>query len=231
MSEAGTPIERRKRGRPRLTPGVESGDQREKILHAAAQLFISQGYAGTGTREIAAAAGLEQSSLYNWFSRKDNILAELLDRTIPPALATKDLLNFQNREPDVRLHALTRFTVRSLCDGPVNLAILQLLPEAKGTPFAEFWARREALKFRYWALLAELESADRLVVDNLELATDLVFGLVESVITWFDRLGPLSIGQVAEFIASSVIRAVVSPPLELDRLRMASDEALISISI
>jgi hypothetical protein len=55
--------------------------------------------------------------------------------------------------------------------------------------------------------------------------------MVESVITWFDRLGPVSIGQVAEFIATSVIRAVVSPPVDLDRLRMASDEALISISI
>jgi hypothetical protein len=121
--------------------------------------------------------------------------------------------------------------VRNLCDGPVNLAILQLLPEAKGTPFAEFWARREALKFRYWALLAELESADRLVVENIELATDLVFGLVESVITWFDRLGPLSIGQVAEFIASSAIRAVVSPPIELERLRRSSDAALTSLAI
>jgi AcrR family transcriptional regulator len=84
MADSSASIERRKRGRPRLTPGVESGDQREKILHAAAQLFITQGYAGTGTREIAAAAGLEQSSLYNWFSRKENILAELLDRTSSP---------------------------------------------------------------------------------------------------------------------------------------------------
>src|SRR4051794_26097197 len=108
--------EPRRRGRPRASAVAVTGDPREQILDVAARLFARQGYAATGTREIATGVGLRQASLFHWFSRKDDILAELLDRTVAPALAASDALRDPEIDPVVRLYALARRDVRTLCE-------------------------------------------------------------------------------------------------------------------
>lgn len=51
---------------------------REKILEEALTLFSQKGYNGTSVREIAGAAGIKESSLYNHFANKQ----EIFDRTV-----------------------------------------------------------------------------------------------------------------------------------------------------
>jgi AcrR family transcriptional regulator len=211
----------RRRGRPRLL--ARATEAREEILEAAGRLFTTQGYAGTGTREIAAAVGLEQSSLFHWFARKEDILAELLERTIAPALAASELLNVEDAPPEARLFALARRDVTNLCSGPVNLAALQLLPEARNRAFAQFWDRREELKRRYGRIVAELSEADQLAVPDPGLATDLVFGLVESVITWFERGGRTAVDEAADEVAASAVRMTVSRPIDIETIRRISE--------
>lgn len=224
---AGQP--RRRRGRPRLLPRITEADPREEILEAAGRLFTTQGYAGTGTREIAATVGLEQPSLFHWFARKEDILAALLDRTVAPALAASELLDRKEVAPEVRLFALARRDTRNLCSGPVNLAALQLLPEARDPAFAGFWQRRDELARRYGRLVAELADAGRLAIDGVDVATELVFGLVESVITWFERGGPLSADRVADAVALGAVRMTVPEPVDAEAIRKAADELLRSV--
>jgi AcrR family transcriptional regulator len=212
----------RRRGRPRAVLS-DAADPREEILSAAAALFAARGFAGTGTREIAAAAGLRQASLFHWFARKDDILAELLDRTVAPALAAADTVRDAETRSDVRLYALARNDVANLCSGPVNLGALQLLPEARAADFAGFWARRAELRTRYRQLIDELAAEERLAAVDPRLATDLVFGLVESVITWFDRGGPTPAVAVADAVALAVVRSIVHRPTEARRLRAGAD--------
>jgi len=46
----------------------------EQIVNAAAQFFCEKGYHSTSMREIAAAAGMNMSSIYQYISTKDDIL-------------------------------------------------------------------------------------------------------------------------------------------------------------
>ena len=46
---------------------------RQAILNAAHQLFVQQGYHGTSMRQIAEAAGIGLSSLYNYFQSKEGV--------------------------------------------------------------------------------------------------------------------------------------------------------------
>jgi len=48
--------------------------RQEQILHAAGPLFAKKGYHSTTTREIAAAASINNASLYKYVSSKDDIL-------------------------------------------------------------------------------------------------------------------------------------------------------------
>ncbi len=59
---------------------------RQKILETAAALFARRGYYGTSTRDIADEVGIRQPSLFHHFESKQDLLAELLDRDLKPAL-------------------------------------------------------------------------------------------------------------------------------------------------
>ncbi|MDA8244386.1 MAG: TetR/AcrR family transcriptional regulator [Elusimicrobia bacterium] len=57
-----------------------AGDNRSRILAAAARLFTRQGFHGTSTRDIAAEAGVSLGNIYNYFGTKEEIFVSLLRR-------------------------------------------------------------------------------------------------------------------------------------------------------
>ncbi len=83
----------RGRGRP---ANSSSGDTIADLLRAARRLFAAKGYAGTSNREIAAAAGLAHTAIYNHFGSKaqlftavfvdvQDLLVVELDRSVAAA--------------------------------------------------------------------------------------------------------------------------------------------------
>ncbi|MCL2007518.1 MAG: TetR/AcrR family transcriptional regulator [Treponema sp.] len=52
---------------------------RQKILDSAIRLFAEKGYTETSVRELAAAAGIKEASVYNHFPSKNIILEEILE--------------------------------------------------------------------------------------------------------------------------------------------------------
>jgi AcrR family transcriptional regulator len=199
---------KRRVGRPRANAAI-SEDPSEDILNAAASLFCSAGYTATTTRQIADAAGLRQASLFHHFARKGDLLGALLDRTVEPALDFVAWLDTVDAEPAIALATLVRFDVVNLCSLPHNLGTLILLPESREPQFAPYWAKRDTLRDRYELLLTDAVGDGSLVVDDVTMATDLLFGLVESVITWFPRRSDLSAHAAAHAIAELTLRSLL----------------------
>lgn len=170
------------KGRPRV--GVSAHPDLpapEQILRAAARLFVDCGYDATSTRAIAAAVGIRQASLYYHFASKADILAELLSRTVTPSLDAAERLLADAGDPAVRLHALVTVDCRLLLDAPANVGALYLLPEVRAERFADFRAQRTRLRDAYGTLV-EQAAAPGAELGPLDVLTDVVFGLVESVI-------------------------------------------------
>jgi AcrR family transcriptional regulator len=57
-------------------------DTHERILDVAARLFVEHGYDGTSVRDIAAALGIANPSLYYHFGSKAELLTELLSEPL-----------------------------------------------------------------------------------------------------------------------------------------------------
>jgi AcrR family transcriptional regulator len=74
---------------------------RERILDAALDLFIEQGFDGTSLRQIAEVLGVTKAALYYHFESKDDILLAL----------------------HMRLHAFGRDALLQMADAPVTLAL------------------------------------------------------------------------------------------------------------
>ncbi|MGA4992087.1 TetR/AcrR family transcriptional regulator [Nonomuraea bangladeshensis] len=81
------------------------GVTRQRALIAASKLFAVRGYHGTSTRDIANAVGVRQPTLYRHFASKAEILAELLDADLLPALERLRTALAAEGSPAARLHA------------------------------------------------------------------------------------------------------------------------------
>jgi TetR/AcrR family transcriptional regulator len=55
---------------------------RERLLTAAAELFVYKGYAATTVREIVGAAGVTKPALYYYFRNKEGIYLELMRESL-----------------------------------------------------------------------------------------------------------------------------------------------------
>src|SRR6185437_9994486 len=57
---------------------LDSDDRRKAIVDAAVPLFARNGFAGTTTRELAAAAGVSEALLFRHFPSKQSLYREIL---------------------------------------------------------------------------------------------------------------------------------------------------------
>ena len=64
-------------------------DTRQRILLAAAQVFSEKGYARATTRALAAAAGVNEVTLFRHFGNKQNLFAAVIEQFGGPALTTE----------------------------------------------------------------------------------------------------------------------------------------------
>lgn len=170
-------------GRPRALPRESDADPQKEIQAAAAHLFVSRGYTATSTRAIAAAVGLRQASIFHYYPRKEALLADLLDETIRPTLEYAAELERVGLSPRPALWLLVAKDVATLCRAPHNAGSLQLLPEVRSPQFAWFWQRRQDLVDHYHHQVETGLVRGEFTCAHPALATDMVFGLVESVIT------------------------------------------------
>jgi AcrR family transcriptional regulator len=75
------------RGIPSHTDRVSSADEtRQRIMLAAAQVFAEKGYARATTRALAAAAGVNEVTLFRHFGNKQNLFAAIIGEFAAPAL-------------------------------------------------------------------------------------------------------------------------------------------------
>ncbi|GAB2585441.1 TetR/AcrR family transcriptional regulator [Kribbella endophytica] len=74
---------------------------RAKVLDAAAELFVRDGYGATALQDIAAAAGVAVQTIYYGFGNKQTVLKQVVDRSIAgddEPVATMDRPWFQQAQ-------------------------------------------------------------------------------------------------------------------------------------
>lgn len=149
-------------GRPRHIPVADDNlTPRDQILDASARLFVGQGFANTSTREIADAVGIRQASLYYWFAGKEEILEELLSRTVRPTLDQIEKIEDIAATDGwaAALYALVMIDSKTLVEAPHNSGLLAICPDV--TSLELFKPYKATLR----ALCAAYERFGRAVAD------------------------------------------------------------------
>ena len=200
-------------GRPRASQRPVVDSARQDILLAAAHLFGQQGFVGTTTHQIAAAVGIRQPSLFSHFKKKEDILRELVETIGAPWLAAIEVLNQRPGRGADRLYELMRTDFRFLLTEPYGVGALMNLPELRTGKFRlradDFRGRITGL---YRSLISQgIEEGD-FSVEELDVATNTVFGMGEAIWSWYTPAKAPEPEAIAEQIADLAMRALLIRP-------------------
>ncbi len=96
---------------------------REKIIAVAISLFRANGYANTSLSQISRQAGINPSSLYYYFSSKEDLLNSVFDQgaTVPPIPLLEDL----SESRGAQLYALIAYDIVHKCELPIDFNELE----------------------------------------------------------------------------------------------------------
>lgn len=219
----------RRVGRPRVLPQVAGGrrswmEPREEILDIAAGLFVDRGIAATSTRDIAEAVGIRQASLYYHYpSGKDEMLAELLQRSVRPTLDKIEKIEILGTEtdagPEVLLYLLVVLDVRTLATAPRNAGVLTGLPEVQRKDvFEPFGTAREELRAAYSRLGSQVAAAhlEVAMTPDSKLLGTLLLQLVEVVIGMRSD-GHQITPTIEAIVAASCLRLCLANQTDIDK--------------
>ncbi|MEN8159630.1 MAG: TetR family transcriptional regulator [Myxococcota bacterium] len=184
-------------------PQSPPADTRQRILHAAEQLFRSRGPGSTSLRSITAAAGVNVAAVHYHFGGREALAREVFARTVAPV----------NEERLRRLDAL-----EAAPDGPGVEAIVRALIEPV---FAE--ARRDpSLRELSGVLLTEPEASGRALVE--ELFGEVMRRFHAALARALPTLGPDEIADRIVFSIGSFAQVLAGRhPARPDGTRVAPD--------
>ena len=130
-------------GVPKRKKGLETTRQ---ILDAAADLFARNGYDGVSVRKIAEKAGIKESSLYNHFKSKSDILETLFNefiKFVPETRPSDEELDnmLMLMEPEEVFKSILFHVGKSVCGTLSNTAMIINYEKFRNPRAAEMYYR------------------------------------------------------------------------------------------
>jgi AcrR family transcriptional regulator len=150
---------------------------RRQILDAVHDLLGEIGSADVSLAEVAHAAGIGRTTLYEYFKDKDDLIASLVEDRLPDVLASL-VGEVESQDPSVRLAALAAITVRFVVSDPVLGLILHREAPLLST------AAQDRIRMAHTDLAAEMVTAYRRGVETgvfRAIAPDIVGRLLQDV--------------------------------------------------
>ena len=100
---------------------LSSTDRRQQLLNHAIELFSKRGFAGTRTKDIAAACGVSEGILFRHFATKEDLYRAILQTHADEAGAQEWMQEMQhlaaNRNDTQLIRSLVTHIIRSFRDG------------------------------------------------------------------------------------------------------------------
>lgn len=181
----------------------------ERVLDAAAGLFLSEGYDAATMQQLADRLGLHKSSLYHYVDGKEDLLERLTGAA--QDTAESDLKDAEDDPENGFLAALGLAVDQTLSDvGRVSLVLRQKPGTPTGDAVVE---RRRAYDRRLSALIEQSQRSGAIRGDlHPMLLARLTLGMVAWLVEWYDpELSRFKPEEIREAILALVTSGVVVP--------------------
>ena len=224
-----TPVEsteeQRRTGRPRVATRQLTGDPVDEILAAAGRLFGELGVGGTTMSRIAKEVGLRQSSLYYYFSRKEEIVATLVARANVLSLALIERISSEGGSAPLQLFRFVRGDVIALCALPFDINEIHRVAARDPEGFSTYWVERTALERHLSRIIRRGVTDGDLRSVHVRRAALTVLSNDEGVQNW-NRGGVSTPSRlVGTEMAELTVGGLLADATTLDAVREAADVA------
>ena len=183
-----------RRGRP--------GYDLESLLQVAVELFNERGYDGTSMEDLARRLGITKSAIYHHVPGKEELLRLAVHRALDGLFAAAEESGSLDGRAVERLEHLVRASVIVLAE---QLPFVTLLLRIRGNTRVERDAltRRRAFDQIVTELVTEAvaEGDLRSGIDPA-IAARLLFGMINSLIEWYQPRGATSGADLADMVVS-----------------------------
>ena len=194
---------------------VEEGT-RSRILRAAALLFHTQGFERTSMQAVAAAVGIQKSSLYHHFRSKDEILFEILRHTVDAASGGLEAIAAAPRPAADRLRMAVRHHVTNLVADLDNVACF--VEEGKALPASyreSYVVKRDRYEQFFRMIIADGIRAGEFAPTDVRLAGFAVLGMCNWMVRWYHPDGSNTPDEIAvalgEYAVGALRGGVIAP--------------------
>ena len=185
---------------------VDDMPARLRVLDAAAQRFVSQGYAATTLREIAGDAGIKAASIYHHYESKESLFTAVLDDGIAVMVRAFESAANAPDDPD-RLLRHVRAHLGALFEhGPYTAAHVTAFFTAPPSVRTAVVPVRDSYELLWNNLLGEL--LPHIAKAQRPLVRLVLFGAMNSTIEWFDPHGTTTLDQLAELLTDQFLNGV-----------------------
>ena len=184
----------------------------ESLLEVAVRVYTERGFDGTSMGDLAAAAGLSKSSLYHHVESKEQLLRLALDRAVEPCSPSSR--NPERGTGGRSTGSSTWCAARSRCWSS-ELPYVTLLLRVRGNSETERWAldRRREFDHVVAGLVAQAAAEGDVRGDvDPGLVSRLLFGMVNSLVEWYDpqRVAALGAGALADAVVRQAFEGLTA---------------------
>lgn len=163
-------------------------ETKQKIFDLAVDLFSKKGFNGVSVRELARAVGIKESSIYNHYKNKDDILATILDyfeTEMEKATPTEEYLAERINNLSISefwekgLKNFQSATQKPVMQKISKIVLLEMFQNKRARDIAlnEFFTRQQMLIETIFSLMQKRNRIDQ-DKDPKFLATEYAYGLL-----------------------------------------------------
>lgn len=180
---------------PRRAQRLPAEERRQQILDAAITVFAERGYAGAGTADIAAAAGIGEPTIYRYFPNKIELYTETVRHCADEIMEAWEAIADKNEDPLNALLSLGQWYHQAMHERPeiLRLRFRSLMDVA--APELTDWARETQQEFRDFihALFVQAKEEGRLNPTTDPDTMTLLFMAVGALLDQMNLLGTVDL--------------------------------------
>jgi TetR/AcrR family transcriptional regulator, cholesterol catabolism regulator len=203
----------------RLTPAMEdirdavARLKRERIIATAVELFHKNGLGNTTLEAVAEKMNVTKPFIYSHFKSKSELLAEICSHGIRASLEVLNRVVASEGSTTGKVQTMVRDFMLAVLENQGHIAIYtreQKHLSKKDSDAIDNMRREFDRKFS--ALLNEGVANGEFVVDDVQMASLAIGGIVSWSYVWYRPTGRLSPGETAERITNLVLAMIQAKP-------------------
>ena len=172
--------------------------------------FARKGYGSTSLREIARELNMDKSSLYHYFSGKEEMLFKLMNDAMDDAMMSLEEIWEADLSPEEKLHRILSYYTRYFAGDQDRETLLVNEMGSLSREYRDILIRKQKRYVNLFkSLLYSLGGKGRMKEINPTVAIFAFFGMVHYTIKWYRKDGPVKLDELAGLFVEIFTRGIL----------------------